>query len=49
MELTDDQVSQLARPLVDTILSFYEEPENEKRFQEWLKTRKGEIHEEAKN
>ena len=36
MNLTDTQVSDLARPLVSIIQNFYAEPENEKGFQKWL-------------
>lgn len=37
MKLFDTQVNELARPLVDIIISFYEKPENEEAFQKWLR------------
>ena len=36
MALTNAQVSDLARPLVSIIQTFYANPENEKGFQKWL-------------
>lgn len=36
MNLTDTQISDLARPLVSIIQTFYADPENEKGFQKWL-------------
>ena len=39
MNLTDTQVSDLATPLVGIIAKFYEDQDNEKGFQEWLKER----------
>lgn len=36
MELTKEQVNDLARPLVNIITKFYENPENEEEFQKWL-------------
>lgn len=38
MNLSDAQVKDLARPLVVIIGAFYQNHENEKGFQEWLKT-----------
>lgn len=35
--LTDSQINDLARPLSVIIEAFYQNPENEKKFQEWLK------------
>ena len=37
--LTDVQVADLARPLVEIVTKFYEDPENEKGFQTWLQQR----------
>ena len=37
--LSDAQVENLARPLVATLLTFYENEENEKGFQKWLQQR----------
>lgn len=34
--LTDEQINDLARPLVRILEAFYQNPENEKKFQEWL-------------
>lgn len=36
MNLTDEQLNDLARPLVSILMEFYKDPENEKKFQEWL-------------
>lgn len=36
MGLSDEQVNDLARPLVGIVISFYEDLENERRYQEWL-------------
>lgn len=35
--LTDEQVNDLARPLVRIIETFYQNPENEQALQKWLK------------
>ena len=31
----------LARYLLDEAIAFYQDPENERKFQEWMKERKG--------
>lgn len=36
MEISNAQINDLATSLVTTILKFYENPENEERFQKWL-------------
>lgn len=35
--LTDEQITDLARPLIGILGEFYKNPKNEKNFQEWLK------------
>lgn len=45
MNLSDAQVKDLARPLVGIIEAFYQNPENEKGFQEWLQTQQKELAE----
>lgn len=35
--LTDSQINDLARPLIDILEAFYADPKNEQAFQEWLK------------
>lgn len=37
VSFTDSQVNDLARPLVDIITKFYEDPKNEEDFQKWLR------------
>ena len=37
MSLSDLQVNNLARPLVNIIIKFYEDPKNEEDFQKWLR------------
>lgn len=39
LTLSDDQVDMLARPLVHIIAAFFEDPENERQFQEWKRRR----------
>ena len=34
--LTDEQVTDLARPLVGILEAFYQDPKNEEDFQRWL-------------
>lgn len=36
MNVSDAQVTDLARPLVGIITKFYEDPKNEEEFQKWL-------------
>ncbi len=38
-ELLTYQVSGLSRPLVRRIISFYDDPENVKKFEEWKKAK----------
>lgn len=35
IKLTKLQLETLARPLVDKVVEFYNDPENERRFREW--------------
>ena len=37
MYLSDLQIKDLARPLVNIITKFYEDPKNEEDFQKWLR------------
>ena len=37
--LTDEQVTDLARPLVGILEAFYQDPKNEEDFQKWLTER----------
>lgn len=37
MNLSDEQVHNLASPLVGIIMTFYENPENEEEYQKWLR------------
>ena len=37
--LTDEQIEDLARPLVKILKEFYQNPENETGFQLWLQQR----------
>lgn len=43
--LTDSQINDLARPLSVIIEAFYQNPENEKKFQEWIKGRSTDLQE----
>lgn len=36
MEISNAQISDLAISLITTVLKFYENPENEEKFQRWL-------------
>lgn len=40
-KLTDSQINDLARPLLGILEAFYQDPKNEKGFQEWLNSRRG--------
>lgn len=40
MNLSPEQVNDLAYPLVGIITKFYEDPKNEEDFQKWLQQRK---------
>ena len=42
VELSQTQIKNLAIPLVDKVLEFYKDPENEQRFEEWYKATYGE-------
>lgn len=42
LTLSNEQVHNLARPLVGIINKFYEDPEHRKGFEEWLRNRQGE-------
>lgn len=37
MILSDEQINDLANPLVEILEKFYEDEENVRKFQEWLK------------
>lgn len=37
VNLSDSQITDLARPLVGILQKFYEDPKNEKDFQKWLR------------
>jgi galactose-1-phosphate uridylyltransferase len=37
MKLSDEQISDLARPLGEILEKFYADPKNEEDFQKWLK------------
>lgn len=39
MSLSNEQVNDLASPLVGIITKFYEDPKNEEDFQKWLQQR----------
>ena len=36
MKLSDSQINDLARPLMDVLEVFYADPKNEEDFQKWL-------------
>ena len=36
-ELTQNQIDDLARPLVEILENFYQDPKNEEDFQKWLR------------
>lgn len=38
VELSKEQVNDLARPLVGILESFYQDPKNEEDFQKWLRS-----------
>lgn len=40
-ELSKSQIKNLANPLVDKVVEFYKNPENEKRFREWYEATYG--------
>lgn len=42
LKMSPIQTYLTARALIDPILSFYENPENEKKFEEWKKKRDSE-------
>ena len=37
VNLSDSQITDLARPLVGILQKFYEDPKNEEDFQKWLR------------
>ncbi len=37
VNLSDSQITDLARPLVGILEKFYEDPKNEEDFQKWLR------------
>lgn len=37
--LTDEQINDLARPLIRIVTEYYKDPKNEEKFQQWLKER----------
>lgn len=39
LKLSEDQIDMLARPLVHIIAAFFEDPENERQFQEWQRAK----------
>ena len=39
-ELTEGMIDDLARPLVDILQEFYADPDNEKAFQEWQRSKR---------
>lgn len=41
IKLTKLQLETLARPLVDKVIEFYNNPENERRFREWYEATHG--------
>lgn len=41
IELSQTQIKNLAIPLVDKVLEFYQDPENEQRFREWYEATYG--------
>lgn len=47
MNLSKQQVNDLASPLVGIISKFYEDPQNEKEFQKWLKQQQEKSVEES--
>ena len=47
MNLSKQQVNDLASPLVGIISKFYADPQNEKEFQKWLKQRQEKSAEES--
>ena len=46
MLLTDNQINELARNISDSIKSFYDDPKNQKAYQEWYLKRYGCLPEE---
>jgi hypothetical protein len=40
MEINEKDINELASSLVKTITKFYENPQNEKEYEKWLKERK---------
>lgn len=39
MDLSDEQVNDLANSLVDIVEKFYEDPKHEEDFQKWIRER----------
>ena len=37
--ISDEQIEALSYPLIRIVSAYYEDPENEKKFQQWLKQR----------
>lgn len=35
IQLTEEQITELARPLMQIVTKFYEDSENEKAYQQW--------------
>lgn len=40
MIITNNQVKDLAKPLVEILIDFYNDPKNRKGYEKWLKKRK---------
>lgn len=43
MILSDEKINDLATPLVEILEKFYEDEENVRKFQEWLKKQEREV------
>lgn len=48
-DLTDTQITNLARPLMGILQKFYEDPKNEEDFQKWLRNVKKEKNQKVKS
>lgn len=43
MIITDKQVQELAKPLVEILMDFYNDPKNRKGYERWLKKQKDSV------
>lgn len=47
MQFNDEQILDLAKPLVEIVTKFFSDEENEKKFQKWQKERRDKTDEKS--